>query len=357
MKKSVLLLTPVFDQGGTETYIINLGKYLINNGYSVIIVSAGGIREKEISNNDLKHEKVLNLRKKGILKALSCIIKISKIIRNNNIDIIHSSSIYTLIIANIIAKLNYKKHIKTVYTMHGGPNEEIEKTSKWILNKCVDSIIVLSENAKENLIKNGVNKSKLTVVYNGIEYNGFIRKNNPKNKIRIVTVGRLTKQKGHKYLIEALWLLGNFNYEVYIIGEGELKVELNNKIKSLMLENKVKLLGFKSNIYDYLSEADIFILPSLWEQFPISILEAMMFELPIIASNVNGIGEEVGETGILINSGNVEEIKNAIKKLILDPKLREEKGKSAKKRFLENFTLDSMGRNTVRVYEEEQYND
>ena len=356
MKKSVLLLTPVFDQGGTETYIVSLGKYLVNNGYSVIIVSAGGIREKEISNNGLKHEKVLNLRKKGILKALSCIIKISKIIRNNNINIIHSSSIYTLILANIIAKFNYKKHIKTVYTMHGGPNENVERTSKWILNKCVDSIIVLSQNAKDNLIKNGVKKSKLTVVYNGIEYNGFIRKNEEKdkeeNKIKIVSIGRLTKQKGHKYLIEALSLLENFNYEVYIIGEGELKVELNNKIKSLMLENKVKLLGFRSNIYDYLSEADIFILPSLWDQCPISILEAMMFELPIIASNVNGIEEEIGETGILINSRNIEEIRKAIEKLILHPKLREEKGKAAKKRFLENFTLDTMGRNTVKVYEE-----
>lgn len=119
-----------------------------------------------------------------------------------------------------------------------------------------------------------------------------------------------------------------------------------------MLENKVKLLGFRSNIYDYLSEADIFILPSLWEQFPISILEAMMFELPIIASNVNGIEEEIGETGILINSRNIEEIRKAIEKLILHPKLREEKGKAAKKRFLENFTLDTMGRNTVKVYEE-----
>ena len=62
-------MTPVFDQGGTETYIVSLGKYLVNNGYSVIIVSAGGIREKEISNNGLKHEKVLNLRKKRNIKS------------------------------------------------------------------------------------------------------------------------------------------------------------------------------------------------------------------------------------------------------------------------------------------------
>lgn len=351
MGKNVLLLTPVFDQGGTETYIINLGKYLINNNYRVIIVSSGGIREKEICSNGLKHEKVLSLRKKGLLKGLSCIIKINKIIKNNNINIIHSSSIYTLILANILAKLNYKKNIKTVYTMHGGPNEDVERTNKWILNKFVDSIIVLSENAKYNLIKNGVVKSKLTVVYNGIKDNGFIRKNKESDKIKIVTVGRLTKQKGHRYLIEAVALLDKFNYELYIIGEGELKAELNNKIKSLMLEEKVKLLGFKSNIYDYLSEADIFILPSLWEQFPISILEAMMFELPIIASNVNGIAEELGQTGILINSGNVDEIKKAIENLILDAKLREEKGKKAKKRFLENFTSDSMGRNTIEVYE------
>lgn len=349
MKRNILYLTPVFEQGGTESYIIELSKYVKSQGYNVIVVSGGGMREKELEENKIEHVVVSKLKNKDVMSLLISISSLNRIVKKYNIDIIHTSSLVTMIVAKVVSIIS-GKNIKTVYTMHGGPNRNIEQTSTYFLKYFTDEIIVLSKQAGEIAIKNGVKREKLNLIYNGITEKKALSKVEKKGKKVIITCGRLCEQKAQKFLIDAIYKMENDDYEVWIIGDGELKDDLELQIRTLNLSDKVKLLGFKFNIINYLASADIFILPSKWEQFPIAILEAMMMKLPIIATKVNGIPEEIGDSGILIDPENSEEIAEKLAYLLNNKEKRMVLGEKAYQRYRTLFTNEIMGKRTIKVY-------
>lgn len=349
MKKfKILMLTPEFSQGGTESYILNVCRYLSKNNIYVIVMSDGGVREKELDHIGIKHVKVNCLKTRTIKNLIKSIIKLRKVIKLNNINIIHTSSIYTTIVAKLSVIIINRK-IKIINTLHGGPNKYIEKTGAKILNVFADKVVALSNKSKRELIKYGLNKNKIVVIYNGIKPLSKLnlKKN---NKIIIGTCGRIEEQKGHKYLIEAISKIDNDNIEIWIIGDGELRDDLYEMAENFNIQDRVKFLGFRSDIEYLLNKIDIFILPSLWEQFPISILEAMSLGKPIIATNVNGIPEELGDSGILIGPGDVLQIVSSIKKLILDRDLRQKLSRLSEKRFYDNFTVESMCSSLIKLY-------
>lgn len=350
MKKNILYLTPVFGQGGTESYIIEISMYVKSQGYNVIVASGGGIREQQLDENDIKHIRVNELRKKDPISLFKSVYKLNAIIKKYNIDIIHTSSLVTIVLAKIVSAINISK-IKIVYTMHGGPNRNIEQTSTFFLKYFTDQIIVLSKEAMEICINNGVQKEKLSLIYNGIAEKKALSIIDKGDKRVILTCGRLCEQKSQRFLIDAVSKMSSENYEVWIIGDGELKNDLERQINILSVGNKVKLLGFRPNIADYLASSDIFVLPSQWEQFPISILEAMMMKLPIIASKVNGISEEVGDCGILIRSGNSDDIAEKLDILLSDKEQRRQLGDKGYKRYKTMFTNEIMGNKTIKIYE------
>ncbi|MEG6533402.1 glycosyltransferase family 4 protein [Caldibacillus thermoamylovorans] len=356
--KNVLMLTPVFEKGGTEVYIINLSKFLSKNDFNVTVMSAGGIRESSLKKEGIRSIVSKNFGEKSFLNLVKSAYQVYRAIKVNNISIIHASSIYTSIIGKVAAIFCFifsKRKVPVILTLHGGPNKNIEKESAFLLNLFTDRVIALSENAKNELIMNGLRGNKVHVIYNGIEIPDL--KNNysffDDGIINIITTGRLTEQKGHVYLIKAAAILkekiGN-SFCIYILGDGEKKEDLSSMIEGYSLEKNIKLLGFKNEPLKYLSCADIFVLPSLWEQFPISSLEAMGLGKPIIASNVNGLPEQIKDAGILINPASEYEIYDALLYLIENKSKRETYSELAKKRFEENFTLSSMGEKTIRVY-------
>jgi glycosyltransferase involved in cell wall biosynthesis len=349
MKKNILYLTPVFHQGGTESYIIALSTYVKSQGYNVIVVSGGGIREQQLQESNIKHIRVSQLRKKDPISLFKSIYNLNSIVKKYHIDIIHTSSLVTIVLAKIVSTINSKK-IKTVYTMHGGPNRNIEKTSTFFLKHFTDEIIVLSKEAREISINNGVKREKLHLIYNGIAEKKVLSTIDKGSKKIIITCGRLCEQKSQRILIDAVSKMSSQSYEVWIIGDGELKSDLEKQIYTLSVADKVKLLGFKSNIIDYLASADIFVLPSQWEQFPISILEAMMMKLPIIASKVNGIPEEIGDSGILVNAGDSDEIAKNLDILLCNTEERKQLGNKGYIRYKTMFTNEIMGSKTVKIY-------
>lgn len=358
----IMMVTPVFDTGGTEVYILNLIKYLNENGEDVKLLTGPGAREKSLIEQRVDYKIVNSLKNKGIIDLFKSSIIIFQAISMYKPEIIHTSSVVTTVVSKVsVALYNilYRKKVKIVVTLHGGPNRDIEKKSAKIFNKCANIVIALSNNSKDKLIDNGLSNKKIRVVYNGIEMlkhttdESYIS-NNESKVVRVLVSGRLTEQKGHRYLLDAIKVLKekHSNLRLIILGDGELRQDLEQKVQKLEISDIVEFLGFKENVYEYINISDIFILPSLWEQFPISILEAMFLEKPIIASNVNGVGEQLGDAGILINPGNVDEIVEAIDLLISDKKKRKELGKAARRRFLDNFTLENMGRNTLGIYQE-----
>ncbi|WP_294184182.1 glycosyltransferase [uncultured Clostridium sp.] len=345
---NILMLTPEFSQGGTESYILNVCEYLKMKDINVIVMSDGGVREEELEKLKIKHIKVDCLKVRNLKNLFRAILKVRSIMKLYNINIVHTSSIYTTIVAKVSSVLINKK-VNVINTLHGGPNKNIEKIAAKILNVFSDSVIALSYRTKQKLLKYGLNKDKISVIYNGIKpmHELYIKKS---KKFIIGTCGRLVEQKGYKYLIEAASKINIDDLEFWIIGDGELKNSLNKMVDNFKISDKVKFLGFRTDIELLLNEMDIFILPSLWEQFPISILEAMSLGKPIIATNVNGVPEELGNSGILVNPGNVSELVVAIEQLISDNTMRNKFGTLSKRRFYDNFTIEKMCNKLLQIY-------
>ena len=151
----------------------------------------------------------------------------------------------------------------------------------------------------------------------------------PDDVMRIVTVANLIWQKGLSYLIAAAKKVCEHmrNVKFIVVGEGPLRDELLRQIKELKLEDKVVLTGSLpyEEALKLMTSADIFVLPSVYDQLPIVILEAMALGKPVVATNVCGIPEVVEDarTGLLVKPSDVDSLAEAILKLIESPELRE----------------------------------
>lgn len=222
-----------------------------------------------------------------------------------------------------------------------------QKLADHLLSYFTDKIIVGSEQVKKFTSRQEkINSDKFVVNYNSASLiygearqrrNEVLKKNNlPLEAIYIVTAGRLIKQKGHKYLIEAAAeLLKRTEKNIYflIYGQGNLKDELAGQIKGKRLENKILLTGL-APMEDILAISDIFVLPSLWEGLSVALIEAMNAGCPIVATRVSGSEEAIENevNGLLIEPGLAASLAEALLRFVNDNDLKLRLGKAAQAR-------------------------
>ncbi|WP_028578351.1 glycosyltransferase family 4 protein [Desulfomicrobium escambiense] len=203
--------------------------------------------------------------------------------------------------------------------------------------------MVLSENSAL------VSADRTFVVHNGLDLPQFDASSAeplvPKLPQRVVigSAGRLTAQKGHRYLLEAIAILRGRGLDCTLLlaGIGELEQELRQQTADLGLGDCVHFVGFVDEMKRFYSSIDIFALPSLWEGFGYVLTEAMSMCLPVVAFAVSNIPEVVvdRETGLLVPGGSVAAFADALEALVLDPDLRNRLGHAGRARVESHFTL------------------
>jgi glycosyltransferase involved in cell wall biosynthesis len=170
----------------------------------------------------------------------------------------------------------------------------------------------------------------------------------------LVMVGRLTRQKGHCYMIESMASLAAQYPDLHllILGDGELRDELQAQVARRALEDRVHFLGNRQDVPDLLAASDIFVLPSLWEGLSMALLEAMASALPVVASAVSGSVQAVlpGETGLLVPAANVPELTKAIGQLLDDPARARAMGMAAKRRVEQEFSARRQADEHLALY-------
>lgn len=276
--------------------------------------------------------------------------KIAEILKNLKIDLLYMnnqpSSNLEGIIASKITGIPALQHSRIETRLNPF---EVEAVNLW-----VKKMICVSHGVKNTFVKQGIDPKKCTVVYNGIdpETKPLI----PSNEIRkrwkiqekdllIGTVGSLIKRKRITDLIDALSMVSNQTknpIRCIIVGDGPEKDSLLEYAKRKKIDDKIVLTGFQSDAISYINAMDIFVLPSEKEGLPRAILEAMLMEKPVIASNITGPVELVidGETGFLVPVRHPEVFANCILKLIEDDELRKQMGEKARKRVIEKFSIE-----------------
>jgi glycosyltransferase involved in cell wall biosynthesis len=220
-----------------------------------------------------------------------------------------------------------------------------------------DDLLVSESEASKKFLTTwlGYPAPKVKVIYNGVDVAGWpasrLERQQKRLELRLASdellfgaAGRLDEQKGHRYLIEAMHRLKGQPVRLVILGNGPARGELEGLIRKWRLEKQVWLLGERDDMPTWLSSLDAFVLPSLWEGLPNALLEAMALGLPVVASNVDGVGEVVkhDQNGLLCRAKDPAALSHQMLRLINDASLRAKLGAAAKQTVLERFGLIEM---------------
>ncbi len=172
----------------------------------------------------------------------------------------------------------------------------------------------------------------------------------------ILFVGRLVQLKGVHVLIEALRQLKTItpDWECWILGDGfeEAIKRFTDQMEDADLLSDIRLLGSAPSVKDFLETADIFVLPSLQDTQPHSVMEAQLIGIPVVVSNAGGLPEmvEEGVTGLISEAGNPTSLAHQLARLLDDPSLRLQLAAQAKKWATQQWSLVNMGENTEKLY-------
>lgn len=321
--------------GGIETLCKDIAKKATFEN-SFYFIRSEGIIYQEIKNEGVT---VYSFDKySGSEISLERILALRECAKNYDLIVVHHNSLLTHFYYSVLKLLLPRK--KYVFVAHSCFEEKeyynyktwekrllrkmFLKTSLGVSNK----IIFVSNAGKKSYLSNfNIRENKVDVIYNGVDVEKLKKKKKYTNDsfkkkfYKITYIGRLVEVKGVQLLIEAVSQLVNEGYPLYveIVGDGEYRSTLEQKVKEYQLERNIKFKGIQRDVSKFLENSDIFIYPSIWEEvFGISIVEAMAYEIPCIANRVGGIPEIVIDqyNGFISNRKTGESIAEAIKKLI-----------------------------------------
>lgn len=360
MKKKILFLIESFAGGGVEKIFIDLINNMDISKYDITVMSIWdyGVRKKDLR-KDVKYKSIFpNIR--GISRVFHNFVEKSDgsllykfgIREKYDIEIAFIEGRATKIIGASTNPNSKKIAWVHIDLSQGHWTSRVFRESLQREKECYkkfNDIVFVSNSAKEGF-KNlfGDDFDNLQVKYNPIIAEEVVKKAEeevndiakPKDKMLLVTSGRLVSQKGYESLLKACNKLNkdNIKYELWILGEGWDRPKLEELINKYSLSN-VKLLGFKENPYKYIKQGDLFVCSSKNEGFSLVIAEAMILGLPVISTNCSGPNEllNFGEYGYMVEN-NEEALYKGLKEIISnDEKLKYYKKKSSERVYFFNY--------------------
>jgi len=303
--------------------------------------------------------------------SLKPIRQIKDIMRNKKIDLVHSQGARADFFTRVAARIVGVSHILCTVAMPvegfdiGPLRKKIYRFMDRLTERYVQCFIVVSDSLKQFLIeRRGIPANQIVRIYNGIEVDqyhpgaeyGNFRKElgMPQDAPLLGAVGRMVWQKGFKYLIQAVRHIAHDapHARFLLIGEGPLRYHLEKLALNLNQSEKIIFTGFRSDIANLLYSLDLLVVPSLLEGFPMVTLEAMAMAKPIIATNIDGITEQIthGKDGILVPPKDASAISKAIVRVLSDKEASRKMGLAARKKVEQEFSVEKMVRETEQVY-------
>lgn len=300
-------------------------------------------------------------------KYLKLIKDINKIVQEGSYNIVHTHTpIASAIVRIACRKL---KNVKVIYTAHGFHFYKGAPKQNWLIYYPIERIISRYTDTLITINQEDYNRA-LTFDANKVEYvpgvgldltsmnysEKVIRDitselNLKKSDIILLSVGELNKNKNHKVVLEAISKMNNPNIKYIVCGPGNLKASLSGYSKKLGVSQQVNLLGKRSDIYEMLYLADIFIFPSYREGLSKALMEAMAMGKPIIASDIRGNRDLIDDKkgGLLFNPKDVKQLSEYITKMINDDYLRETTSAYNVEK-IKQFSLESVLQKMAKIY-------
>ena len=341
--------------GGAEKLLLATVKKLNKKKFDITVCSL--MKENNLA-KDFEQIGVKVLRLNMFNKRdIRGFLKLYNYFRTQKIDIVHTHLTEADIFgrfAALLAKVPViisTEHSVDEWKVHP---KKVKAKIRLLLNKIAanfsNGIVTVSDKVKYHLIKyENLNPAKIYVIKNGIEIaekEDFFVSGKKKDTIVIGSVGRLCKEKGYDYLLKAFGRVKKkfSNAKLKLAGDGPLRWPLEELAHELHISADVSFLGVLDNVAAFLNEIDVFVLSSIQEGLPLSLLEAMAAEKTVITTAVGGIPEVVnnGIDAVLIPPANVEALENAIISVIKNGDRREDLGRNARTKILKQFNINKM---------------
>lgn len=351
----IMQIIPTFKLAGAETMCENLCIALKDAGEVVIAVS---LYSDQTAITKRLEEKGIHIEFLGKQPGFDpmIFIKLVKLLKKEQPDIVHTHIVAAKYALPAAVIAGVKRKVHTIHSMAQKEQGSIgKKINAFMYKYCGVIPVALSQEVRKSIQEvYSIPEAEIPVIYNGIDLSKCIQKTEYRirKEYTILHIGRFMDVKNHEMLIRAFAKLvdKHDNVKLQLIGEGELKVQMEELANSLMIKDKVEFLGLKSNVYPYLNKADIFCLPSKYEGIPMSLIEAMGTGLPIIASNVGGIPDMLTDKkDALLVIPEEDEIAEAFEMLYSDDDLKKKLGVAAKERS-QSFSANVMAIKYINVY-------
>ncbi len=385
-KMRILMVNAFFHpyQGGTEKCVLELSKRMAENHEVHVITSRLPDTSKKDTYKGIKIHRLPSKVIEDLPDPLpppypytpGLTLQLRKKVKEIDPDIIHTHN-------RFFPKWNAPQLFRTLFnkpvfmTLHNAQTQGIDKKTDFfgqlydntlgkIIMKKADLLIGNSKDTLNRTAPNNMPEEKKKVIYNGIDTSKYqpTHEHDIKNELEVdkytLTVSRLVKQKGLEYMVKALPKIieesnvDSNRYKHVVIGQGPEKENLKELAEELGVSENLHFTGFvpEEKMTDYYTQANAFILPSLYEPFGIVLVESMACETPVIATDAGGIPEVLGDTGIGINQRNPGEIAENTVKLLENPEKAKEIGKKGRKRAKEKFEWDKITEKTEETYKD-----
>jgi GT2 family glycosyltransferase len=368
-RKTILLFSHNLNFEGAPLVLLNMAKYLKSREYAPVVVSShdGRLRHEYLQHDipvivipDLGH--LCSTKNDPLMTFMA------------SFDLVIANTTLMYFVPKLVAEFPFAEKPKVMWVIHESPGsatlcQELGISYQVFASALqeADKVVFVSD-ASRQLFRELCNLDNSVVVHNAIDWNECeeLLKSSEfhldKASFNILSVGTIYSGKGQDVLIDAaieLLTKRNLNLKFYIVGKiGNIGFydQLKRKVSERGLADKIIFTGEldREDVMSCYAECDVFVLPSRRESFPLSLLEAMAFGKPIIATGVFGVSEQIKHevSGIIIESDDPTGLVDSILRIFHNSQLASSLGTHARDQFLEEFRLERMGNDYERLIEQ-----
>jgi len=363
--KTILHVIDTTGPGGAETVFIDLATRLPREKYRAIVVIRGrGWVYEELCRRGINP---VLLDAKGSFNW-RYLLTLCKLIRRNKVDILQSHLLGSNVYCALAGLLTRRPVVATFHgTVDIGSDERYKKLKFLAINAGAQCVVAVTGMLRNDLIeRTPLNPDRLKVIYNGIDTRLYLGSGRdslrrqfhwPDDKVVIGSLGNIRPAKGYDILLRTAALLAEKSYACRFVIAGQGKGELYDSLlalrKELGLEEYVIFLGFIDDAAGFLAGIDLFLSTSISEGLPLSAIQAMVAELPLVVPRCGGYEELITDrdNGCLVEPGNPKAFAQTIEQVIDDVELRNRIAANARQHAIKTFALEEMLGAYEKVYD------
>lgn len=360
----ILHIITSLEIGGAEKLMVDLLPRLKERGAEVELLLFVGQRTMFYEQLEREGIKITVFADKGSVYNPLHIFRLFRFLQKNHFDVIHTHNTAPQLFAAIVAML---RNLSLVTTEHSTSNRRrgmkwYRLIDVWMYSKYA-KIISISDAAEHNLkgyLGETTSTENFQTIYNGVDTNKYNEaqplSDNPTDKTVIMMVGGFRYQKDQDTLIRAMQHLPKDTYELWLVGDGVRRGELEGLVNALGLENVVKFWGIRSDVPSLLKSSDIIVMSSHFEGLSLSNIEGMSVGKPFIASDVDGLHEMTQGAGLLFKHSDDKQLAEIITMLMDDKELYNKVAHQCLERA-KQYDISRMVEGYLKVYTELTIND